>query len=179
MKNLKAGFTTLWKQNNSGMVYGVSWIVLLLGYFFFANFENSVAVFSFTSFGLVTRLKLFMSSLFDISQLSEIATLTLVICVTFIGALVVALMYTYIAMRGKMILRSGLYSGVGLVLAILGVGCAACGTVLLATVLSFFGFGGLLTYFPYHGIEVGYAGVVMLSYVVYTLIIRLANPYTC
>lgn len=50
----------------------------------------------------------------------------------------------------------------GAVLATLGAGCAACGTAVLAGVLSAFGAAGLLTLLPLDGLEFAAVAIVML-----------------
>lgn len=82
-------------------------------------------------------------------------------------------------MRGEIILRSGLYSGAGLILAFLGVGCAACGTALISILLGVFGFSTMLQVFPYQGEEVGYIGLLILLIATYSLSQKVAAPSVC
>ncbi|MDY6765721.1 MAG: hypothetical protein SV377_08640 [Halobacteria archaeon] len=63
--------------------------------------------------------------------------------------------------------RSGSGSGLGLVLGALGAGCAACGTVILAGLLSFFGVAGALTLLPFHGLEFSVLAVMVLLLSIY------------
>lgn len=53
-------------------------------------------------------------------------------------------------------------SAAGLVLGTLGAGCAACGTAVLAGILSVFGAAGLLTLLPLDGLEFTLLAVVLL-----------------
>jgi hypothetical protein len=50
-------------------------------------------------------------------------------------------------------------SAVGVILGVLGAGCAACGSALLVGVLTFFGAGGLIATLPLHGVEVSFLAV--------------------
>lgn len=61
--------------------------------------------------------------------------------------------------------REGAGSAVGVVLGVLGAGCAACGSALLAGVLTLVGLGGILTVLPLHGLEFAVLalGAVILS----------------
>lgn len=136
-------------------------------------------MFSFSSLSLLTRIKLFFIAFFDIAELMTPSILFLVVGVTILSALVITMFSILMRIRKEALVLSGFYSGFALALAVLGVGCAACGAVLLGTIFSFFGVGGLLTYFPYHGVEVGYLGLFFLVIISYTLAKRLANPYTC
>ena len=49
--------------------------------------------------------------------------------------------------------REGAGSAAGVLLGIVGAGCAACGSAVLAGVLTLVGAGGLLTLLPFHGLE--------------------------
>jgi len=67
----------------------------------------------------------------------------------------------------------------GLVAAVLGIGCAACGSAVIAIVLQFIGVGWLMTYLPLHGAEFGLLGVVLLFYTTYTLAKKIHDPQVC
>lgn len=67
----------------------------------------------------------------------------------------------------------------GLVSGIFGIGCAACGSVLLsATVGTVFG-AGFLALLPLKGQEAGILGVALLSAATYALVRRLSEPLAC
>ncbi len=76
-------------------------------------------------------------------------------------------------------MASGFYSGIGLILAFLGIGCASCGTAFLTFLLSFFGGATLLHLLPYGGQEIGYLGVIVLLFATYSLAKKTANPTVC
>lgn len=179
MSQALVGLQNAFAQKNSIRTYILSCISLLIGYFAFANLQSSLMYFSYSSLSFFAKIKLFSISFFDIGQFRETSILVLVVLVTVFGGLVMTLLKVYGQLRTDAITKSGLYSGIALVLALLGVGCAACGAVLLSTLLSFVGLSSLLVYFPYYGVEIGYLGVVILMYLSYSLSAKLANPYTC
>lgn len=67
----------------------------------------------------------------------------------------------------------------GLVAGIMGIGCAACGTFILTTVLSLIGVAGLLTFLPLGGEEFGFLGVALLFYSIWLLLKKLKAPNVC
>ncbi len=67
----------------------------------------------------------------------------------------------------------------GLVSAMLGIGCAACGSVVLTGLLGLFGAGGLLLLLPFGGVEFGVFGVVLLVVSIRYLIKRITDPIVC
>lgn len=67
----------------------------------------------------------------------------------------------------------------GLVAALLGIGCAACGSAVIAIVLQLVGVGWLLTVLPLHGAEFGLLGVVLLLVTTRSLARRINDPAVC
>lgn len=67
----------------------------------------------------------------------------------------------------------------GSISAFLGIGCAACGSVFLSALTSTLGASGLLALLPFHGKEVGYAGLLFLL-ISSTLLARsISKPPVC
>lgn len=67
----------------------------------------------------------------------------------------------------------------GAVSGVFGIGCAACGSVIISGLLALFGASGLLALLPLHGAEFGVVGVVLLMYSVYQLCKRINDPLVC
>ncbi|MDP3735147.1 MAG: hypothetical protein Q8R39_01830 [bacterium] len=61
----------------------------------------------------------------------------------------------------------------------LGIGCAACGSFLLSTVLSAVGAAGALAILPLHGGEFGILGVVLLVFSLVIIAKKIASPLIC
>lgn len=179
MSYAKAGLKTVFQRMDSSIIFITSALIILVGYFMLENLSTALEVFSFSFLSFGKMISLFFSTLFNINGLAAYSILPLITWVSIFGGLVISLLYTYIKIRGNLLKSSGAQSGIGLIFAILGIGCAACGTVLLQTILSIFGFGGLLSFFPYHGLEVGYFGLLLLIINTYTLSNRLGKPLTC
>lgn len=68
---------------------------------------------------------------------------------------------------------------VGLLTGILGIGCAACGSILLTGILSLFGASWVITILPLNGEEFGILGVILLSISIYFLSKKIQNPLVC
>lgn len=67
----------------------------------------------------------------------------------------------------------------GLVSAALGIGCAACGSIILTTVLGMIGAGSLIAFLPFHGVEFGLLGILLLLWSTHYLIKHINNPLVC
>lgn len=68
---------------------------------------------------------------------------------------------------------------VGLVSGFLGIGCAACGTFVLTSVLVMIGASGILAYLPFGGEEFGFVGIGLLLLSVYATTKKIAAPKVC
>lgn len=78
-------------------------------------------------------------------------------------------MLTYQLRENRVRLREGSGSVAGMALGVLGAGCAACGTAVLASVLSIFGAAGALTVLPFDGLEFSFVALVLLVLSIYWL----------
>ncbi len=67
----------------------------------------------------------------------------------------------------------------GMFLGLFGAGCASCGTLLLAPLLSVLGFAGFLQQLPLHGGELGILGVILVIISTTVMLRKLAQPVVC
>lgn len=106
------------------------------------------------------------------------ASYTLAIALLF--GMNVALFVYYIKRRKAFFQQSGLATSFGgLVSGILGIGCAACGTLVLAPLLSLVGAGALITLLPFGGQEFGILGVGVLGFSVFLTAKKIQDPLVC
>lgn len=179
MKHLVTSLSLIVRRRDSRLV-----IILSTAVFFFLLLcvQNGRAAFEllgFDSLPLIKRISIALSTLIDITHTFTAGALILAILGSFLGGINISLAYTYMRVRGEVIVKSGLYSGIGLLLAFLGVGCAACGTALLSVILGFFGFSAMLQLLPYQGQEIGYIGLIFLCIATYALAHKVATPNVC
>ncbi len=66
----------------------------------------------------------------------------------------------------------------GVISGFLGVGCAACGSLFVSSVLTASG-AGVLLFLPFGGKEFGYFGVGILAYAIYSLSKKIKEPLIC
>ncbi len=179
MKHLVTSLSLIVRRRDSRLVIIISTIIFALLLLLMQNGKAAYGVFSFDTIPLDKRFSLAFSTLFDIQNTFTAGALILAVLGSFLGGINLSLAYTYMRLRGEVILHSGLYSGIGLVFAFFGVGCAACGTALLSVVLGFFGFSAMLNVLPYQGQEIGYIGLIFLCIATYTLAHKVAVPNVC
>lgn len=179
MKNLVTSLTLIVRRKDSRLVIIIATVIFALMLLLVQNGKAAYDVFSFDAIPLAKRLPLTFSTLFDIQNNFSAGSIILAVLGSFLGGINLSLAYTYMMLRGQVLLHSGLYSGIGLIFAFFGVGCAACGTALLSVVLGFFGFSAMLNVLPYQGQEIGYIGLIFLCIATYTLAHKVAVPNVC
>ena len=76
-------------------------------------------------------------------------------------------------------LKSLFSSGSGTLFGLLGVGCAACGSIALSSLLPFITASGLIAFLPLDGVELQLMAIALLSYSCYRLIVEIKKPMVC
>lgn len=179
MKPLVDSLRLIATRNDSRLVIIVTTILCMLILLAFQNGKGSLAILDLNSLELFKRLTLALKVFFDIQSTFTAGTLILAVLGSLLGGINLSLAYTYIRMRGELLIKSGLYSGVGLILAFLGIGCAACGTAFLSVIVGLFGFTTMLSVLPYQGQEIGYIGLMFLCIATYVLAKKVTAPNVC
>lgn len=105
--------------------------------------------------------------------------LMILVTVTLFGINVSLLVY-HIKTQKKVLLsqNSGL-SAAGLILGIIGVGCASCGSLILFSLASFVGAGSFLSILPLGGEEFGLLGIALLLVSNYLILKKISAPKVC
>jgi hypothetical protein len=178
MQSALKGMRAWWDHPTGRMVFYGMAVVFVLAVFAVQNGSSATDVFSFGTLPFFTKVKLFAQVFFDLSSFT-VFSLVLGVLGSLVGALNTALLYVYMKSRGDVVVSSGLYSGVGLLFAVLGIGCAACGTVLVGSVLGYLGLSSVFGVLPYHGEEIGALGIFVLVLVTYSLAKKVSTPNVC
>jgi hypothetical protein len=106
------------------------------------------------------------------------ASYTIAVAVLFgVNAAMVAY---YFSQQKQFVKQSGLVTSFGgLISGVFGIGCAACGTLVLGPLLSFIGAGGLALLLPFGGQEFGIAGMGLLGFSVFMTSKKIQDPAVC
>ena len=106
------------------------------------------------------------------------ASYTIIIAILF--GMNVALLTYFLRRRIDDARSLGVGTGfLGIASGVLGMGCAACGSFLLTSILSLFGASWLLAYLPLAGGEFGILGVILLAVALYLTAKKIQNPAVC
>jgi hypothetical protein len=146
----------------------------------FPNFALMGDVFRTPGVALIAKLQIALSLLGGIvtnfNPLSAGYTIAIAVLFGINAAMIVYLLKQNRAMAAGQNFAIG--SG-GLASGTLGIGCAACGSLVLSTVLSSFGAAGALALLPLQGEEFGILGAALLLVSVSLMSKRIAAPISC
>lgn len=179
MKKLIDSLHLIIRRNDSLAVMIVSACILFLGMLIIQNGRNAFDIFGFDMLPLGKRLFLATSTLFAIKGSLTYQALLIAALGSILGGVNISLAYTYFRLRGQVIVKSGLFSGFGIIFAFLGIGCAACGTAFVSLLFSFLGLSGVLYVLPFHGQEIGYFGIILVAVSTYVLSQKVMAPNVC
>lgn len=120
---------------------------------------------------------LYGSILTNFTVFSAITTITIAVLFGINFALLGFYIATVHSIRGS--ISAGTSSLGGLISGLFGIGCAACGTFVLSTVLTSFGAAGLLMILPFRGEELSLIGIGLLMYSILIIGKKLQYPFIC
>jgi hypothetical protein len=114
------------------------------------------------------------------TNFSLLSALNLLLVSVFFGVNITLLVY-YIRRQQTMSRNTGVHMSSigGLVSGVFGIGCAACGSVIVTSLLGIFGASGFITLLPFHGAEFGFIGVILLAASIWYLIKKINDPLVC
>lgn len=106
------------------------------------------------------------------------ASYTIAIAILF--GINVSMIIYFLRRRVDEVKQTGLATGLfGITSGVIGMGCAACGSFLLTSILSLVGASGILAFLPLNGGEFGILGVILLGMSLYTIAKKIQDPAIC
>lgn len=144
------------------------------------NLRLIIEIMGHPSVSLAQKIELPLSLLGSIAtNFTTLSALSTVLIAILFGMNVAMLVYL-VRSRAALLHKSGAATGtLGLLSGIFGIGCAACGSLIVTSVLSLLGAGGALAYLPLRGAEFGLIGVALLLWSTYALSKRIGDPLIC
>lgn len=92
----------------------------------------------------------------------------------------VSMIVYFLRRRVDEVKHAGVATGLfGITSGVIGMGCAACGSFLLTSILSLFGASGILALLPLAGGEFGILGVILLAVSLYLTVKKIQDPTVC
>jgi hypothetical protein len=127
-----------------------------------------------------SKLELPLSLLGSITTNFTLLSASYTIAIAILFGIYIAMTIYFLKRRIKEVGQSGIATGfLGIGSSVLGVGCAACGSFLLTSILSLVGAPGALAILPLGGSEFGIIGVILLVISIYITSKQIENPAVC
>ena len=145
-----------------------------------ANVRLIAAVFSSSNAAFLQKIKLLFSLTASIQTNFTVFSGFYTVLIALLFGLNLSMIVYFIRQRKTLLKKNGVATSLGgLFSGFLGIGCAACGTVLLGPLLTFIGAGGLIAMMPLGGEEFGILSIIILSISIYLTAKRIQQPVTC
>lgn len=183
MKNYITNLHTAWSEvfSHSSYIAGAAMLALIT--FAFAVLLPNLALLNEVVFSssapIATKVNLTLSLLGGIQTNFSALSATYTILIAILVGVNVA-MIVYLVRKRGMIGQKGAVLGVGgITSGALGVGCAACGSFLLSTILASMGAAGAIALLPLKGGELGILSVALLGVTLGIVSNKIAEPLVC
>ena len=174
-------FVRVFRHGRSAIVAFAVTVIVLLFIAFLPNLGVIGRVLATENASLGSRLEFVLQ--LSLSPLSSMSPLSLTLAAgaaVLIGVNTALLLYYVRCRQVKSRDRAAQAAGLGgMVSAVLGIGCAACGSAVLTVVAGVVGATGLIAVLPLHGAEFGVLGVGLLLLTAWFLLRRIADPLVC
>jgi hypothetical protein len=144
------------------------------------NYRLLGAVFATPGVGFAVKAELLASLLGGLFTTFDAVAAFSAVAVPLLFGIDIAMIVYFLRRRRAQLPRGEIAAGVGgAASGAIAAGCAACGSFLLVTILSFFGATGALALLPLRGGELGLASVVLLLLSVVLIARKIAAPLVC
>lgn len=163
---------------------GLVGLVIFFISIFFPNHKLVGKVFFSPNIALLDKLNLFKSLVGGIkTSVLPLSAVTIVGVAILFGINFAMLLFILRRNRQapqKLTNKGGIFSSLGgMISGVLGIGCAACGSLILTPLLAFFGATAFLTFLPLRGSEFGLLAMMLILFSIYWLAKKINNPLVC
>ncbi len=144
------------------------------------NIPLIVKVMGHPGISLTQKLDLPISLLGSIVTNFTLLSASYTIAIAILFGINVAMFTYFLRRRVDEVKQAGVATGLfGITSGVIGMGCAACGSFLLMSLLSLVGASGILAFLPLNGGEFGILGVILLGVSLYITAKKIQDPAIC
>lgn len=144
------------------------------------NIPLIVKVMGHSGISLTQKFDLPISLLGSIVTNFTLLSASYTIAIAILFGMNVSMIVYFLRRRVDEVRQTGMATGLfGITSGVIGMGCAACGSFLLTSILSLIGASGILAFLPLNGGEFGILGVVLLGASLYMTAKKIQNPAVC
>lgn len=155
-------------------------VVVFVFAVWFPNISLIVKIMGHPGVSFSQKLDLPISLLGSISTNFTLLSASYTIAIAILFGVNLAMVIYFLRRRINEVTKSGVATGFfGIMSGVVGMGCAACGSLLLSSILSLFGATWILSFLPLAGGEFGILGVILLTISIFMIAKRIENPAIC
>lgn len=146
----------------------------------FPNFKLLWAIWSDASIALGDKIILPIRLLESITTNFSVLSATYTVASAILIGINIAFVVYILKRQKRELTRAGVTTGTfGILSGVTGLGCAACGSLIISSLLATFGGAGILALLPLRGGEFGILGVALLGTAMYFLAKHITRPPLC
>lgn len=180
LKKLWVAFEEVFAHSSYIALASALVIIAFLFAVWLPNIGLLAEVFGASSTPLETKLKLAWSLLGGIRTNFSLLSAGYTIVIAMLFGVNIAMVVYFLKRTGNNFARKDVATGFGgIASGTLGIGCAACGSFILSTTLSFLGAAGALAVLPLRGGEFGILSVALLALSLVLISKKITAPLTC
>jgi len=124
------------------------------------------------------KLKLIFLSLGSFVTNFTVSSQVMVVLVSLLAGVNMAMLIFYLK-KNRAIQKTAKTSVLGLIVGTLGVGCSACGSVILTSIFGVSASFVFMSYLPLRGMEFGLIGIALVLFSIYNIANKMQSPTTC
>jgi len=153
-------------------------MILGAGIIWLSNHQLIRSVFASDLFDWSARLKILWTSLGLFVTNFTLASQVMIVIVSLLSGLNIAMLVFHVRRRMKIQNAAGV-STFGLIIGTLGVGCSACGSVILSSLIGITAASALISTLPLKGAEFGIVSITLIGLSTYWIAKKIQSPETC
>lgn len=155
-------------------------LAVFLAFLWIPNFSLIGAVFTTPDVALDTKLQLLGSLLGGIATNFDTLAAFSTVAIPLLFGVDIAMIVYYLKRKRVKLPRGEIAASLGGVASgVVAAGCAACGSFLLVTILSFLGASGALALLPLRGGELGLLSIALLVLSIFLIARKIVTPVVC
>lgn len=124
------------------------------------------------------KIKILWKTLGSFNTTFTVANRIVILVLTLLGGINISFLVFYLKNKAEVLKMAGT-SGLGLVIGFLGIGCGACGSVILTSIFGLTFATGFIGFLPLQGLEFGLLGIVLILISIYLLAKKINQPNIC
>ena len=173
-------FTTVFKNKRYALLAGAVALIVFAFATWLPNIRLLFSIITDSTIPVSLKLTFPVHLLKSITTNFTLLSASYAIAIAVLTGINIALIVYYVRQQKEKLSQVGIVaSTLGILSGVLGMGCAACGSLILVAILGTTGGASVLALLPLHGGEFGIIGVILLGTATYILTKKIAKPFVC